>query len=68
VHFGRAENVLDKRQAVLQAAYKAHPERFVKGAPVRPTLPDAVWINPPKPEQDEPMRTELPAAVESVPA
>ncbi len=29
-------------------AYQAHPERFVKGLPVPPALPKAVWINPPK--------------------
>jgi hypothetical protein len=36
------------RQQVLQTAYQAHPERFVKGQPVPPALPKAVWINPPK--------------------
>ena len=34
VHFRRAEDVLQKRQAVLQAAYEKTPERFVKGAHV----------------------------------
>jgi len=47
VHFRRAENVLQKRQAVLQAAYEKTPERFVKGAPHPSPLPKAVWINPP---------------------
>jgi len=28
-------------------AYEKHPERFVKGPPEHPTLPEAVWINPP---------------------
>jgi hypothetical protein len=47
VHYGKADSVLAGRQSVLAAAYAAHPERFVRGAPqVRP-LPDAVWINPP---------------------
>jgi putative transposase len=47
VHYGQADSVLAGRQSVLAAAYAAHPERFVRGAPqVRP-LPDAVWINPP---------------------
>jgi putative transposase len=63
VHFGRAASVLDQRHAALQAAYQAHPERFVKGAPQRQSLPDAVWINPPKPEPDDPKPAELPAAV-----
>jgi putative transposase len=34
---------------VLDAAFRAHPERFVKGPPSPPALPDAVWINPPAP-------------------
>jgi uncharacterized Fe-S cluster protein YjdI len=48
VHSGRAAEKLQQRQAILQQAYAAHPERFVRGAPVVPKLPDAVWINPPK--------------------
>ena len=47
VHFRRAEHVLQKRQAVLQAAYEKTPERFVKGVPHPIQLPKAVWINPP---------------------
>ena len=47
VHFNRAQIVLQKRQAVLQAAYEKTPERFVKGPPVPAQLPKAVWINPP---------------------
>jgi len=47
VHFNRAQQVLQKRQSVLQAAYEKTPERFVKGAPVPAQLPQAVWINPP---------------------
>lgn len=35
--------------SVLRTAYDAHPERFVKKIPVPPSLPDAVWINKPKP-------------------
>jgi len=47
VHFRRAQAVLQKRQAVLQAAYEKTPERFVKGTPRPVQLPKAVWINPP---------------------
>jgi len=47
VHFHRAQVVLQKRQAVLRAAYEKTPERFVKGSPVPAQLPKAVWINPP---------------------
>jgi len=48
VHYGRAETVIAARQQVLQQAYAQHPSRFVKGAPIHPSLPEAVWINPPK--------------------
>jgi putative transposase len=47
VHFGEAATVRAHRQHVLAAAYAAHPERFVKGAPKPADLPQAVWINPP---------------------
>lgn len=52
VHFHRAQSVLQKRQAVLEAAYARTPERFVKGAPAPMQAPQAVWINPPKPAQN----------------
>jgi hypothetical protein len=42
--------VCDARQRVLSAAYATHPERFVRKPPQPPTLPHAVWINPPKEE------------------
>jgi putative transposase len=48
VHYHRAQTVLQKRQAVLQAAYQKTPQRFVNGLPLPPQLPSAVWINPPK--------------------
>jgi putative transposase len=49
VHFGRATKVVAARQATLNAAFNAHPERFV-GRPPRAALPSpAVWINPPAP-------------------
>jgi putative transposase len=53
VHYGRAPGIIAQRQVVLQAAYKQHPERFVKGPPKPPQLPQAVWINPPT-RLDEP--------------
>jgi putative transposase len=49
VHTGQAALLHQQRQHVLTAAYAAHPERFVKGRPQPPTLPCAVWLNPPKP-------------------
>jgi len=39
VHSGRAAKKLQERQAILQQAYAAHPDRFVRGAPVVPALP-----------------------------
>ena len=47
VHYGKAESVLIKRQRVLEDAYAARPERFVKGSPTVSELPEAVWINRP---------------------
>jgi putative transposase len=47
VHFGRSEEILERRHKVLLDAYRLHPERFVAGPPRRPQLPPAVWINPP---------------------
>ncbi len=45
---GRAQALLDRRAHVLADARAAHPERFPHGPPAAPTLPGAVWINPPK--------------------
>jgi putative transposase len=47
VHFGRAEQVIVARQAVLGDAYAAYPERFVRKAPASARLPEVVWINKP---------------------
>jgi putative transposase len=35
---------------VLDAAYAAHPERFVRKPPAPPELPTIAWINQPKEE------------------
>lgn len=51
VHTGLAPALYQRRQAVLAAAYVAHPERFVRGLPQPPALPTEVWINPPEPDQ-----------------
>lgn len=47
VHEGKASEVVAKREEVMKAAYNAHPERFVRGRPRVPQVPQAVWINPP---------------------
>ena len=46
VFFGRVESVRIVRQAALDAAYAAHPERFPNGAPRVPRPPTEVSINP----------------------
>jgi putative transposase len=47
VHHGQAKALHAERQRVLQAAYAATPERFVRRPPRPPALPTAVWINKP---------------------
>ena len=47
VHFGHADQVIARREAVLSEAWAAHPDRFVSGQPKPKPLPEAVWINPP---------------------
>jgi putative transposase len=47
VHDGRAAAVTAARQLVLDLAHAAHPERFVRKAPVAALPPAAAWINPP---------------------
>jgi len=47
VHYGRATELHAARARVLEAAYAARPERFVRGTPMPPTLPTAAWINKP---------------------
>ena len=47
VHFGQAESVLSRRQAVLDDAYQRHPDRFVRKPPKPLPLPSEVWINRP---------------------
>lgn len=49
VHYGRAEQRIAERQAVLDAAYAVHPERFPRGRPVVHQPPREVWINKPIP-------------------
>jgi putative transposase len=49
VHYGEAEDCSRERQAVLSKAFEKHPERFVRGRPKTLVLPEAAWINPPKP-------------------
>jgi len=48
VHYGRAAEVRAQRQETLNTAFAAHPERFVRKPPEPASLPEAVWINPPR--------------------
>ncbi len=45
VHFGRVQNIVARRQEVLDAAYTANPERFPSGRPVVKANPPVVGIN-----------------------
>jgi putative transposase len=47
VHYGRAEQIVKERQAVLNAAYEIHPKRCKGKMPQPAALPSAVWINKP---------------------
>jgi putative transposase len=51
VHHGRANAVHAERARVLEAAYAATPERFVRHAPTPPPVPAAAWINKPNNEE-----------------
>jgi putative transposase len=51
VHNGRAHQLHAERARVLEAAYQATPERFVRRPPTPPELPTAAWINKPTREE-----------------
>ena len=53
VHYGLAAAVSENRQVAINAAYAAHPERFVRRPPTPPQLPKEVWINKPKNSDDD---------------
>lgn len=48
VHFGTAQSIQATRQATLDGAFLAHPNRFKGKCPQPHALPTAVWINPPE--------------------
>jgi len=48
VHYGRVEQIRQRRQSALDDAYRRHPKRFVRKPPEAASPPQAVWINPPK--------------------
>jgi putative transposase len=53
VHHGRAPEVIRARQQVLDAAWRANPQRFVHKQPQPPALPTHSWINRPDNSQEE---------------
>lgn len=58
VHHRLAAKTVERRIAVLDAAFLAHPERFPGGRPTHAALPEAVWINKPIVQPQE-VHTEL---------
>jgi transposase InsO family protein len=53
VHYGLAQGMRLIRQATLDAAFAANPNRFKNKPPQLPPMPTAAWINPP-PEEKKP--------------
>ncbi|WP_404361446.1 IS3 family transposase [Methylotuvimicrobium sp. KM1] len=47
VHFDQAATVYQARAKTLEIAFLANPKRFKGKCPLPPSLPNAVWINPP---------------------
>jgi putative transposase len=47
VHHGLTDGVDKARADVLSAAYRRHPDRFVRRPPTPPAIPTTVWINQP---------------------
>jgi len=64
VHHGLAEQLRSMRQAVLDEAFLATPNRFKGRRPEPHALPTAVWINPPPQETINP-KSSQPCAVNS---
>ena len=51
LHYGLTQAIRDKRAGVLDTAYAAHPERFVRKPPEPPKIPEISWINRPDPRK-----------------
>ena len=48
VHYNLIDNILSKRQCVLDDIYRKFPQRFVKGPPIIKRPDNEVWINKPE--------------------
>jgi putative transposase len=57
VHYERSTALTEKRAVTLDIAFAAHPARFKGIAPRPPSVPLAVWINPPKKDTTPPTIT-----------
>ncbi|MGH2625798.1 MAG: hypothetical protein ACRDHY_04015 [Anaerolineales bacterium] len=44
LHYGNQHVIVERRQAILDAAAAAHPERFTQ-RPTPPKIPTKAWIN-----------------------
>lgn len=64
VHEGRADKALAHRHEVKMAAWRAHPERFPRGAPRCDQLAAVVYINPPAPPVVPPSPSSSPSNTE----
>jgi len=58
VHYGQAAALRAQRQATLNVAFAANPNRFKKKPPLLKPMPTAVWINPPPAEEPTRAATE----------
>jgi len=52
VHYGKVDQIMEKRERALAVAFRAHPERFKGRQPVSPAPAATVWINPPAIDRD----------------
>lgn len=66
VYFGRVNAIADKRQAALDEAFRAHPERFVRGRPLVRRPPARVHINLP-PDEATPKGSDVNGAAPKAP-
>jgi putative transposase len=48
LHYNKVEEIVSKRQIVMNEVYKNHPQRFVKGVTIVKKPDTRVWINKPK--------------------
>lgn len=52
VHYNLVDEVVEKRNSILQKAFQSKPERFVKGVPKAKIPENKVWINKPEDLKD----------------